>query len=104
LICGWQSNLPAGIWPLAGAGLSWPNGNLSFTFLNERDVIMGGKIDEAKGRIKEAAGALTGDDKLREEGKIDQAAGKVKQAVQTAVDKVRSAAENAVDKAKHATK
>ncbi len=65
---------------------------------------MSGKIEELKGRIKEAAGALTGNDKLREEGQIDQAAGKVKQAVQTAVDKVRSAAESAVDKAKHVTK
>ena len=65
---------------------------------------MGGKMDEVKGRIKEAAGALTGNDKLREEGQIDQAAGKVKQGVQTAVDKVPSAAAIAVDKAKHATK
>ena len=30
---------------------------------------MGGKTDVVKGRIKEAAGALTGNDKLREEGK-----------------------------------
>ena len=42
---------------------------------------MSGKADEVKGRIKEAAGALTGDDKLREEGKTDQAVGKTKQAV-----------------------
>ena len=41
---------------------------------------MGGKADEVKGRIKEAAGALTGKDKLREEGKTDRAAGKVTQA------------------------
>ena len=49
---------------------------------------MGGKTDEVKGRIKEAAGALTGNDKLRDEGKTDQAVGKVKQVVQKAVDKV----------------
>ena len=48
---------------------------------------MGGKADEVKGRIKEAAGALTGNDKLREEGKTDQAVGKVKQVVEKAVDK-----------------
>ena len=30
---------------------------------------MGGKTDEVKGRIKEAAGVLTGNDKLRAEGK-----------------------------------
>ena len=40
---------------------------------------MGGKTDVVKGRVKEAAGALTGNDKLREEGKTDQAVGKVKQ-------------------------
>ena len=43
--------------------------------------IMGGKTDEVKGRIKEAVGALTGDDKLRNEGRTDQAVGKIKQAV-----------------------
>ena len=45
---------------------------------------MGGKTDEFKGRIKEAAGAPTGNDKLRQEGKTDQAVGKVKQVVQKA--------------------
>ena len=49
---------------------------------------MGGKTDVVKGRIKEAAGALTGNDKLREEGKTDQAIGKTKQAAQKAVDTV----------------
>jgi len=52
---------------------------------------MGGKADVVKGRIKEAAGALTGNDKLREEGKADQVVGKVKQAVAKAVDKLRKA-------------
>jgi len=65
---------------------------------------MGGKTDEVKGRIKEAAGALTGDDKLREEGKTDQAVGKVKQVIQKAVDNVQQAADAAADKAKQAAK
>ena len=52
---------------------------------------MGGKTDEVKGRIKEAAGALIGNDKLREEGKTDQAAGKVTQAVEKVVDKTKDA-------------
>jgi uncharacterized protein YjbJ (UPF0337 family) len=52
---------------------------------------MSGKADEVKGRVKEAAGALSDDDKLRREGKIDQAAGKTKQAVNKAVDKVKDA-------------
>ena len=50
---------------------------------------MGGKIDVVKGRVKEAAGVLTGNDELREEGKTDQAVGKVKQVAEKAVDKVK---------------
>jgi uncharacterized protein YjbJ (UPF0337 family) len=52
---------------------------------------MSGKTDEVKGRIKEAAGALIGNDKLREEGKTDQAVGKVKQVAEKAVEKVKDA-------------
>ena len=52
---------------------------------------MGGKTDEVKGRIKEAAGALTGNDKLREEGKADQAVGKAEQAVENVADSVKQA-------------
>jgi uncharacterized protein YjbJ (UPF0337 family) len=54
-------------------------------------AIMGGKADEVKGRIKEAAGALTGNDKLRAEGKTDQAVGEVKQFGEKAVGKVKKA-------------
>ena len=50
--------------------------------------IMGGKTDVAKGRIKEAAGALVGNDKLRSAGKADQAVGRVRQGAEKAVDKV----------------
>lgn len=49
---------------------------------------MGGKTDMAKGRIKEAAGAVAGSDKLRKKGKKDQTAGKLKQTADKAVDKV----------------
>lgn len=52
---------------------------------------MSGTADEIKGRIKEAAGAITDNDQLRREGKLDQATGKVKQAVEKVVDKVRDA-------------
>jgi uncharacterized protein YjbJ (UPF0337 family) len=52
---------------------------------------MSGTTDKAKGRLKEAAGALTGDDKLRREGKLDQATGRMKDAAEKAVDKVRDA-------------
>ena len=54
---------------------------------------MSGTSDEIKGRIKEAAGAIMDDDKLRREGKMDQAAGKVKQTIEKVVDKVNEAAQ-----------
>jgi uncharacterized protein YjbJ (UPF0337 family) len=38
-------------------------------------------IDQAKGRVKEAAGALTGDQGLKHEGHVDQAKGSLKKAV-----------------------
>ena len=58
---------------------------------------MSGKTDVVKGRIKEAAGALTGNDKLRAEGKTDQAIGKVKQIARKVVDKVDQAEKKASD-------
>ncbi len=45
--------------------------------------------DEAEGRIKEAAGDLTGDKDLQREGKVDQAAGKAKAAIDDASDKAK---------------
>lgn len=49
---------------------------------------MSGKTDKIKGRIKEAAGVLIGNDKLREEGKADQAVAEVKEVVQKVADSV----------------
>ena len=54
--------------------------------------------DQAKGRINEATGALTDDDKLKSEGKADQAAGDAKKIVNDVADK----AEELVDKVKDA--
>lgn len=45
--------------------------------------------DEAKGRVKEAAGSLTGDEDLKNEGKVDKAVGGVKDTVDKAADKVK---------------
>jgi uncharacterized protein YjbJ (UPF0337 family) len=45
--------------------------------------------DEAEGRIKEAAGDLTGDKDLQREGKADQTAGKAKDKVDDASDAVK---------------
>lgn len=45
--------------------------------------------DEAKGRLKEAAGDLTDNDDLKREGKVDRAEGAVKEKVDDAADKVK---------------
>jgi uncharacterized protein YjbJ (UPF0337 family) len=50
---------------------------------------MAEKIDEAKGRTKQAAGDLTDDEKLKREGKIDRAVSSVKEKVDDAADKVK---------------
>jgi uncharacterized protein YjbJ (UPF0337 family) len=55
---------------------------------------MAGKAEELKGRVKEAAGALADNDKMRREGKIDQAAGKVQQAAEKVVKKVQESVKN----------
>ena len=43
-------------------------------------------VDKAKGRVKEAAGALTGNRRLKNEGRVDQAKSSVKNAVDTVAD------------------
>lgn len=47
------------------------------------------KVDQAKGRVKEAAGDLTDDDSLKNEGKVDKASGSIKEKVEDAVDSVK---------------
>jgi uncharacterized protein YjbJ (UPF0337 family) len=45
-------------------------------------------IDKAKGRAKEAAGALSGNKRLKNEGRADQAKGSVKNAADKVADKL----------------
>ena len=52
---------------------------------------MAEKMDDLKGRVKEAAGDLTNDDELKREGKVDRATGAVKDKVGDASDKVKDA-------------
>ncbi len=47
------------------------------------------RVDEGKGRLKEAAGSLTGDDSLKNEGKGDQAKSSVKDSVDKVADKAK---------------
>lgn len=55
---------------------------------------MGEIIDKAKGKIKQAVGAVTGDKKLEREGKIDEVKGDVK----GAVEDIKHAVKDAVKK------
>jgi uncharacterized protein YjbJ (UPF0337 family) len=56
---------------------------------------MEGKVDEMKGRAKEAAGDLTDRDDLKREGKADKAAGQVKDAAERAKDWVQDKVDDA---------
>ncbi|HEX3239551.1 MAG TPA: CsbD family protein [Solirubrobacterales bacterium] len=45
--------------------------------------------EDAKGRVKEAAGSLTGDQDLKNEGKVDRAGGAAKDGIEKLTDKVK---------------
>jgi uncharacterized protein YjbJ (UPF0337 family) len=49
---------------------------------------MDGTMDEAKGKMKEGFGRLTGDEDTQAEGEMDQAKGKAKQGLADAKDAV----------------
>jgi len=49
-----------------------------------------GKSDKLKGRVKEAAGALTGDKKLKRKGLADQVVGNIKQMMEDFVEMVEN--------------
>jgi uncharacterized protein YjbJ (UPF0337 family) len=57
---------------------------------------MGENLDQAKGRVKQAAGDLTDNAALKREGKADELGGKVKEFV----DDVKDKADEIVDKVK----
>ncbi len=48
-----------------------------------------GTLDDIKGRTKEAAGDLTDDQGMKNEGKVDRAQGSVKDKLDDAGDKVK---------------
>jgi uncharacterized protein YjbJ (UPF0337 family) len=56
----------------------------------ERTKMTDQNVDEAKGRAKEAAGAVTDDKDLKREGKADQAKSSVKHAVDRAAETAKS--------------
>ena len=56
------------------------------------------KAEDIKGRVKEAAGVITGNDRIKNEGKADQASAGIKGMIHTIEEKV----EDLVDDAKKA--
>ena len=56
------------------------------------------KAEQTKGKIKQAAGDLTGDDDLRREGKVDEASGSAKEKVGDLKDKAEGAIDSVKDK------
>ena len=56
--------------------------------------------DDLKGRAKEAAGDVTNDDDLKNEGKADRAEGKVKEGIDDAKEKLEGAVDSVRDKFK----
>ena len=61
------------------------------------------KMEDIKGRVKEAAGDLTDDEKLQREGKVDQASASVKEKIGDAGDKAKEGVEKVKDKVQDAT-
>lgn len=59
---------------------------------------MDANVEQAKGKVEQAIGDLTGDDELKRQGKADETAGKVKGAMKDVEEK----AEGIVDSVKDA--
>ena len=53
------------------------------------------KIDQATGKLKEAAGKATGDEELKDEGKAQHGVAKAKDSVKDAASKIGDAAKDA---------
>jgi uncharacterized protein YjbJ (UPF0337 family) len=58
---------------------------------------MGSKIDDTKGRAKEAAGVLSGDKDLKREGKLDQGGSAVKDKAERGKDALSDAVDSVKD-------
>jgi uncharacterized protein YjbJ (UPF0337 family) len=53
-----------------------------------------GSAEQAKGKVKEVAGKVTGDAKLESEGKADKAAGKIQNTIGGMKDAIKEAVED----------
>lgn len=59
---------------------------------------MGGNTRKAKGRVKQAVGAITGNKKLQREGKRDERAGSLEDKTDDATDAVHDKLDEAIEK------
>ncbi len=57
-----------------------------------------GRVETAKGDVKEAAGKVVGNDRLAAEGRAEQTAGKVQSTAGDVKQKVGDALKNAIDR------
>lgn len=62
-----------------------------------------GAFAEIKGRLKEAAGALSGSKDMKRSGKADRLAEKTKDAINTVSEKATAAVDSVNDRSKHST-
>jgi uncharacterized protein YjbJ (UPF0337 family) len=67
-----------------------------------RRTAMGSTTDKITGRVKEAVGVLTDNDRLKREGQRDQAVGEVKEAAEGAAEQVKDKVARVVEKIKDA--
>jgi len=57
-----------------------------------------GRVEEAKGKLKEAAGKVVGSDRLKGQGQVDQAAGKVQKTYGDTKEQIKDAVRSEADK------
>jgi len=86
------------VWFEIGLGTVYPGQRPGNGSHDERRPEMGDKMDEAKGRTKEAVGDLTDDEKLKREGKLDRAGAKVKETAEKTVDSAKDKMNEALNK------
>lgn len=60
-----------------------------------------GKVEQVKGHIKQAVGAVTGDERLKAEGEADEAMGTIEETVGRVARKTGDAIDKAVKAVKH---
>jgi uncharacterized protein YjbJ (UPF0337 family) len=70
----------------------------------ESERVMGARIKQLKGWIKQAAGSLVGNQKLVREGRIERLSGRARQRFDEARDKVGDVIDRSADAATHAVR